>query len=97
MRSHQAVVDVVVAPSVRAPELLRVAEALFAHAQNPRDRRARIAFVLLEKQGALDCPLCSLRFDVAGYEETRTSYSHRATLSCSGCRTRYVVSESELS
>lgn len=95
MRSSQAVVEILAAPSIRAPGLARVAEALFAYAQNPADRRARIAVALLEKQGALDCPACGMRFDVEGYRETRTCYAERASLACVGCRTRYVVHEAE--
>lgn len=102
MRSRTAVVEVPVthtvrAPSVRAPSLAQVVEALLAYVENPADRRAKIAVALLQKQGALDCPACGTEFDVEGYRGTRTAFSARRAIVCLGCRTNFVVEESELS
>lgn len=97
MRSRTAVVEILRSPSVRAPELARVADALLAFAHDPADRRAKIALSLLEKQGALDCPACGVRFDVAGYRATRTAFSVKRCLGCESCRTSFVLEESEIS
>lgn len=81
------------APSVRAPELRRVVEVLLAP---PTDRRAKIERVLLQKEGALDCPACGVPFTATGYRATRTSYGHMESLCCGGCRTNYIVDEGQI-
>ncbi|OGQ18748.1 MAG: hypothetical protein A2138_04060 [Deltaproteobacteria bacterium RBG_16_71_12] len=81
------------APSVRAPELRRVVEVLMAQ---PTDRRAKIRRVLLEKEGALDCPACGVPFAPSGYRATRTSYGHTESLCCTGCRTTFIVDEGQI-
>lgn len=96
MRSRAAVVETLRPPTVRAPELARVVDALLAYAQDPTNRRAKIAVALLEKQGALDCPACGAVFDVSGYRATHTAFSTKRCLSCMSCRTSYVVEESEM-
>ena len=78
---------------VTAPQLRRVVDALWALAENPGDRRAKIAVALLEKQRALDCPHCGCAFDVAAYRGTRTAYADRDALVCHGCRTAFVVDD----
>lgn len=81
------------APSVRAPELRRVVEVLMAP---PTDRRAKIQRVLLEKEGALDCPACGVAFTAACYRATRTSFGHTECLCCISCRTNYIVDEGQI-
>jgi hypothetical protein len=81
---------------VRAPQLKRVVDALLACERDPTDRRAKVTAALLDKQGAFDCPACGKRFDVSGYRQTRTHYGARETLSCRGCRTGFVVVETQI-
>ncbi|MCC7072120.1 MAG: hypothetical protein IT383_12400 [Deltaproteobacteria bacterium] len=81
------------APSVRAPELRRVVEVLMAA---PTDRRAKIERVLMEKEGALDCPACGVPFAASGYRATRTNYGHTESLCCGGCRTTFIVDEGHI-
>ena len=81
------------APTVTAPQLRHVVDALWALAENPSDRRAKIKLALLDQQGALACPCCGIRFDVAGSRGTHTSFSHRRALDCLGCRTTFVVED----
>jgi hypothetical protein len=84
---------VVTTPEVAAPQLRRVIDALWALAENPGDRRAKIALALLEKQGATACPCCGARFDVAAFRATRTSFVEREALVCASCTTSFVVEE----
>lgn len=81
------------APSVRAPELRRVVDVLIA---SPEDRRAKIQRVLLQKEGALDCPACGVAFSATGYRATRTNYGHMESLCCTSCRTNYIVDEGQI-
>lgn len=81
---------------VHAPQLKRVLDALLALERNPGDRRAKVMAGLLDKQGAFDCPACAKRFDLTGYRATRTSYGERESLSCKGCRTSFVVVETQI-
>ncbi len=85
--------EVLRAPSMTAPQLRRVVDALWAAAEHPGDRRAKIALALLDKQGALDCPACGAHFDVADYRGTRTAFHGRDALVCNGCRTAFVVED----
>jgi hypothetical protein len=95
MRSRSTLLETTTtrAPSVLAPELSRVADALLAFAHDPSDRRAKIALALLTKQGALDCPSCGARFHVSGYRATHTAFLARRCLDCVSCRTSFVVEE----
>jgi hypothetical protein len=81
---------------IHAPQLARVADALWALAENPDDRAAKIKVALLEKQGALQCPTCGARFDVRGFRGTFTPYLRRRTLTCLGCTTQYVVEQEQI-
>lgn len=96
MKTSTTVVEILRAPSVRAPSLARAVDALLALAENPDDRRAKITVSLLDKEGALDCPGCGARFQVSGYRETRTAYGETRTMACKSCRTHFVVDETHV-
>jgi hypothetical protein len=83
-------------PHVHAPQLKRVVDALLALEKDPSDRRAKVTAALLDKQGALDCPACGKRLDVSGYRVTRTHYGARESIACRGCRTGFVVVETQI-
>ena len=89
--THTSIISL--APSVRAPELRRVVQVLIAP---PTDRRAKIQRVLMEKEGALDCPACGVPFSATGYRATRTSYGHTESLCCTACRTNFIVDEAQI-
>ncbi|HEY4219790.1 MAG TPA: hypothetical protein VGO62_00575 [Myxococcota bacterium] len=80
-----------------APQLARVVDALWALAENPADRRAKIQLALLDKAGAMQCPSCATRFGVDALRATRTAYAHRSALVCAGCRTAFVVEDQQIS
>lgn len=96
MKTSTTVVEILRAPSVRAPSLARAVDALLELAHDPSDRRKKITVALLEKEGALDCPGCGLRFQVSGYRETRTPYGETRAIGCKGCRTHFLVDETHV-
>jgi hypothetical protein len=88
--------ETTVAPAVRAPTLRRVVDAMMALRENPTDRKAKIQLALLEKEGASDCPACGVAFELSGYRVTKTEYTMRATLRCTGCRQSYLLDETHV-
>jgi hypothetical protein len=81
---------------VRAPQLRRVVDALMQLEDDPSDTKAKVKVALLEKQGARNCPACRRKLELHGYRITRTHYGEKHTLSCAGCRTAFVVEETQI-
>ena len=82
-------------PRVRAPALQPALDTLLALHHAPNDARARIQASLLTNSGADRCPCCGVAFEVSDYAATRTSFLFRRSLTCSGCRTCFIVEELE--
>ncbi len=79
--------------SLKAPQLLPLVTLLLRAHEQPEDKTAYIQLRLLAQQGADRCPSCSERLGLEGYRRTRTGFSEREAISCTGCRTSFVLRE----
>jgi hypothetical protein len=79
--------------SLKAPQLLPLVNLLLLAHERPEDKTAYIQLRILAQQGADRCPSCSERLGLEGYRRTRTGFSEREAISCSCCRTSFVVRE----
>jgi MinD superfamily P-loop ATPase len=79
--------------TVRAPALAPLVELWLRLSEVPNDRRAYIQLRLLEKEGVDRCPRCQSQLSVDGYSITSAPYSRTERLTCAGCQTDYILSE----